>query len=173
MNVNNTYLIWIKNLKKLFNSSCSWVAEYWLCILNVSDPVLKGYISPSKTPNAAPVTGMSVVLTLQAVHCYILTLFTEYWPVPWYGDSVDTVEENSAIFSQVTIRWLLSARACGGVDYTDSVFRLSLKCIGSGRESRFLAPNFLTDKRPGVYFGPLLGGRERTFCYFLSLQVFA
>ena len=23
----------------------------------------------------------------------------------------------------------------------------------------FLAPNFLTDKLPGVYFGPLLGGR--------------
>ena len=32
----------------------------------------------------------------------------------------------------------------------------------------FFAPNFLTDKRPGVYFGPLLGGRGRTFCYFFN-----
>jgi len=35
-------------------------------MLNILDPVLKGYVSPSKTPNAAPVTGMSAVLTLQS-----------------------------------------------------------------------------------------------------------
>ena len=56
---------------------------------------------------------------------------------------------------------------CGGVSITDSVFSLSLKCIGSGRESRFLAPNFLTDKRPGVHFGPLIGGtRARILVFF-------
>ena len=33
---------------------------------------------------------------------------------------------------------------------------------GGQVEIRFLAPNFLTDKRPRVYFGPLLGGRGRT-----------
>ena len=47
---------------------------------------------------------------------------------------------------------------CGGVSITDSVFSVSLKCIGLAGKTRFFAPNFLTDKRPGMYFGPLLGG---------------
>jgi len=53
-----------------------------------------------------------------------------------------------------------------GVSITDSVFSVSLKCIGSGRESRFLAPNFSSDKRPGVYFGPLLGGTRAHILLF-------
>jgi len=44
------------------------------------------------------------------------------------------------------------------VSITDSVFSVSLKCIGLAGKTRFFAPNFLTDKRPGMYFGPLLGG---------------
>ena len=47
---------------------------------------------------------------------------------------------------------------CGGVSITDSVFSVSLKCIGLAGKTRFFAPNFLTDKRRGMYFGPLLGG---------------
>jgi len=35
--------------------------------LNILDSVLKGYVSPSKTPNAAPVTGMLAILSLQSV----------------------------------------------------------------------------------------------------------
>ena len=31
---------------------------------------------------------------------------------------------------------------CGGVSITDSVFSLSLKCIGSGQESRFFGSIF-------------------------------
>jgi len=30
----------------------------------VLDPVLKGYVSPAKTPNATPVTGTRIVITL-------------------------------------------------------------------------------------------------------------
>jgi len=30
--------------------------------------VLKGYVSPTKTPNAAPVTGMHDVIILSSVH---------------------------------------------------------------------------------------------------------
>ena len=62
---------------------------------------------------------------------------------------------------------------CGGVDYTDSVFSVSLKCIGSGRESRFLAHNFLADQSPGVYFGPHIGGTGAHSPNLLSPQIFA
>jgi len=58
------------------------------------------------------------------------------------------------------------AALCGGVSITDSVFSVSLKCIGSGRESRFFAPNFLADQIPGVYFGPLLGGTRAHILLF-------
>jgi len=57
------------------------------------------------------------------------------------------------------VGWL--SELCGGVDYTDSVFRLSLKCIGSGRESRFLVHNFLADQSPGVVLWTTYMGDRR------------
>jgi len=37
-------------------------------MLNILDPVLKGYVSPAKTPNAAPVTGMHDSDMMSVIH---------------------------------------------------------------------------------------------------------
>jgi len=44
-----------------------------LLVLCVLDPVLKGYVSPAKTPNAAPVTGRQNVIAACIAESFVIT----------------------------------------------------------------------------------------------------